>query len=78
MRRRGMSEFWAMVTCIGAGLICFYFGFFYTGSVCDSSQSTCHVKPAFTPEPMILLVGAAFFLFGVFILVTAVRRSRPR
>jgi hypothetical protein len=78
MRRRPLNEFWIIVILMGTGLVSFYFGFFYTGTVCDSSQPSCHVKAAFTPEPLVLLVGAVFFLFGLWMLVSALRRSRPR
>lgn len=52
----------------------FYFGFFYTGTVCDGNSGACHTKAAFTPEPVALIVGGVFFLFGLWLLYRTFRK----
>jgi hypothetical protein len=67
------NVFWIIV-CLGTGLVAFYFGFFYAGTVCDGSSGACHHKAAFTPEPLVLLVGGVFFLFGLWLLYLTLRK----
>ncbi len=71
---RGRSgEFWTIALLLGTGLVSFYFGYFHGGTVCDP---TCRDQAAFTVEPLPLIVGAAFFLFGLSLLVRALRKPK--
>lgn len=60
------------------GLVALYLGYFYAGTVCDSSETGCRYHAAFTVEPLPFLVGAVFFLFGVFTVVTTWRTQHVR
>lgn len=40
--------------------------------------SSCHFDAAFTNEPVFLLVGAAFFLFGLWMLYSILRKRNTR
>lgn len=55
---------------LGTGVVGIYFGYFSGGTVCDP---TCRADAAFTVEPVPLIVGAVFLLFGLFLLVRALR-----
>jgi hypothetical protein len=65
-----------MIVCLAIGLGSFYFGFIYTGTVCDGNSGACHTKAAFTPEPLVLLVGGVFFLFGLWLLYLMLRKPK--
>jgi hypothetical protein len=71
------SAIW-IVICLGTGIGAFYFGFFYAGNVCDGASGACHFKAAFTPEPLVLLVGAVFFLFGLWLAYLTLIRPQRR
>ncbi|HEV2141783.1 MAG TPA: hypothetical protein VGT01_11365 [Candidatus Dormibacteraeota bacterium] len=54
------------------------FGFFHAEAVCDDQAHTdwaCHFNAAFTNEPVFLLVGAVFFLFGLWTVARVVLRQ---
>ena len=72
------NVFWTIV-CLGTGLVAFYFGFFHADAVCDDQAHpawACHFKAAFTNEPLFLLVGAVFFLFGLWMLYRILRKPK--
>jgi len=67
---------WTIVS-FGTGLVAFYFGFFHADAVCDDqphADYACHLNAAFTNEPVFLLVGAVFFLFGLWTLYRILRK----
>lgn len=67
---------WTAV-CFGIGLLAFYFGFFHADAVCDDQAHPdwgCHIQAAFTNEPVLLLVGAVFFLFGFWMLYRSLHK----
>jgi hypothetical protein len=75
------SVFWTIETivCFGIGLVAFYFGFFHADAVCDDQAHpayACHFNAAFTNEPLFLLVGAVFFLFGLWMLYGILRKPK--
>ena len=72
------NVFWAIVS-FGTGLVAFYFGFFHDDAVCDDQAHpvyACHFTAAFTNEPLFLLVGAVFFLFGLWMLYRSLRKPK--
>ena len=72
------NVFWTIV-CFGISLVAFYFGFFHADAVCDDQAHpawACHFKAAFTNEPLFLLVGAVFFLFGLWMLYRILRKPK--
>src|ERR1700693_2594842 len=72
------NMFWT-ICCLGTGLAAFYFGFFHADAVCDDQADpawSCHFKAAFTNEPLFLLVGAVFFLFGLWMLYRILRKPK--
>jgi hypothetical protein len=64
-----------MVAVGAAGV---YFGYFYAGTVCDSSSSACQLHAAFTIEPVPMIVGAVFLVFGVYTFFRARRSGNIR
>jgi hypothetical protein len=78
MRRSGAGQYLTFVFVMLVGLAGLYFGYFRTGTVCDTSQSTCQVHAAGTIEPVSTLVGAAFLVFGVYGFVRLLRRRNIR
>ena len=74
-----MRNVFGTIVCLGIGLVAFYFGFFHADAVCDDQAHTawaCHFNAAFTNEPVFLLVGAVFFLFGLWMLYTIRRKPK--
>lgn len=65
----------AGIFMVAVGAVGVYFGYFYSGTVCDGSSSVCQSHAAFTVEPVALIVGAVFLVFGVYTFLRA-RRSR--
>jgi hypothetical protein len=65
----------AGIFMVVVGAVGIYFGYFYSGTVCDSSSSACHSHAAFTVEPVPMIVGAVFLVFGIYTVLRA-RRSR--
>jgi hypothetical protein len=67
------------VVCLGAGLVAFYFGLFHADAVCDDQvhpDFACHINAALTNEPVFLLVGGVFFLFGLWMLYRILRKAK--
>jgi len=72
------NVFWT-IACLGTGLVAFYFGLFHADAVCDDHAHTdfaCHVKVALTNELLFLIVGAVFFLFGLWMLYRILRKPK--
>jgi hypothetical protein len=78
MRRSAVGLYLTSLFLVLVGLTGMYFGYFWAGTVCDTSSSTCHFHAAGTVEPLPTLVGAVFFLFGVYSLVRALRPWNTR
>jgi hypothetical protein len=78
MRRSGVGVYLTILVLILAGLTGLYFGYFYAGTICDTSQGTCHFHAAGTIEPLFTLVGAVFLVAGVYSLVRTLRRRNIR
>ena len=76
---RSLMERAIALVCLGTGLVAFYFGFFHADAVCDDQAHpawACHFEAAFTNEPLFLLVGAVFFLFGLWMLYRILRKPK--
>ncbi len=61
---------------VAVGGVAVYFGYFYAGTICDSS--VCHSHAAFTIEPVPMIVGAVFLVFGVYTILRARRSQNVR
>ncbi len=61
---------------VSVGAVGVYLGYFYSGTVCDSS--VCQSHAAFTIDPVPLIVGAVFLVFGVYTILRARRSQNVR
>jgi hypothetical protein len=74
MRRSEGNLYLGIVCCIGFGLAGLYFGYFGSGTICDS---TCRTHTPGTLEPLPTFVGALFLGIGLYLLYRILRRRKP-